>query len=475
MLTQPSHQRIANPHPVVLNPRSTSPEDLGVQIPYNFTPRDYQEEDLFRPLFPHHYPDLRLLSMPPKKRILAIWHRRAGKDKSLINAITLAAWETVGNYLYLLPEQTQAKKIIWRGIDGSGFRFLDHIPDGIVKNKFASELLIELSNGSTIQIGGSDNYDSWMGTNPRGIVFSEYSLQDPMAWQYFRPILVENGGWAIFNYTTRGKNHGYDLYKTALNNPDTWHVSVKSIKDTRRPDGHPVVTHEQYLQEIAEGMPEAIARQEFYCDWDAALMGSYYGDLLATAQAEDRIGHFPYDPKKKVYTGWDIGLDATAVWFAQYYGSGLQLIDYFEESNTRFTDCVKAINEKPYDYGAHFGPHDLKHRNPEMVTRIDTAADLGVEFVVTPRLSLSEGIEAARALIPRCSFNYSTTERGLDALKSYERVYDERLQRFREQPIHNWASHGADGFRTLALNWQDDMGGEDWLNKELTPDLRGFI
>jgi hypothetical protein len=186
----PSHFAEGHISPVLLDPLSAAPSEQGVRLPFNFIPRDYQEEDLFRPLFPHLYPDLRALSVPPKKRVLAIWHRRAGKDKSLINAIVLAAWHEKGNYLYLLPEQTQAKKIIWRGIDGQGFRFLDHIPPEITNGKYASELLIELKNGSTIQIGGSDNYDSWMGTNPRGIVFSEYSLQDPMAWQYFRPILV---------------------------------------------------------------------------------------------------------------------------------------------------------------------------------------------------------------------------------------------------------------------------------------------
>lgn len=461
--------------PFVIKPSSAS-QQVNISLPFNFTPRQYQEEDLFRQMFPHHYPDLQIMGVQPKKRICMVWHRRAGKDKSLINAVTIAAYEEPANYLYLLPEQTQAKKIIWRGIDAQGFRFLNHIPAPIIKQTYNSEMLVELINGSTIQFGGSDNYDSWMGTNPKGIVFSEYSLQDPMAWQYFRPILVENGGWAVFNYTVRGKNHGYDLYQSALKNPEHWHVSLKSIQDTKREDGSPVVTHEQYLREIADGMPEAVARQEFYCDWEAALFGSYYGDLMSAASTEGRIGFFPHDPTKPVFTAWDLGLDATTVWFAQDSGSGCRLIDYHEDTNTAFTDTLKVVIEKPYTYDTHFGPHDLEKRDHvTLTTRKDVAASLGIDFVTTPRLSVAEGIEAVRALLPRCQFDATKADRGLECLRSYERVYDDRLQRFRDQPLHNWACHGADAFRILALNWSDHMTDDGWFDKKLKNDLSWVV
>ena len=469
----------------MLNPRSAAEQDRGVQVPFNFLPRDYQEENLFRQLFPHHYADLRALGVAPKKRICEVWHRRAGKDKSLINAITLAAYEEPGNYLYLLPEQTQARKIIWRGIDGSGFRFLDHIPDEICKGgsrgKYSSEMLVEIitqcGKESTVQFGGSDNYNSWMGTNPKGIVFSEYSIQDPMAWQYFRPILVENGGWAAFNYTVRGKNHGYDLAKIAQKNPKIWHYSYLTIEDTKREDGSPVVTREQYDEEIENGMPEPIARQEFYCDWEAALFGSYYGDLIAKAIAGKRVGFFPHDPTKLVFAAWDVGLDTNAVWFAQEAEGGHPiLIDYYEMIDEKFSTTCKNILAKPYTYGEHFGPHDMKNRDPEKNSRLKTAEKLGIDFVETPRTSLADGIEATRDLLPRCRFNEvgevnvdegGGIDRGMECLKSYERVYDTKLQTFREQPVHNWASHGADAFRILALNWEEGMTNDDWFNKDL--------
>lgn len=468
--------------PFMLNPRSRAAEDAALSIPFNFTPRDYQTEHLFRPLFPHHYPDLRDLGVQPKKRIAAVWHRRAGKDKVLVNAITLAAWEEVGNYLYLLPEQTQARKVIWRGIDGDGFRFLDHIPDGICKDgskgKYVSELLVELKNGSTIQFGGSDQYNSWMGTNPKGIIFSEYSLQDPMAWNYFRPILVENGGWAVFNYTVRGKNHGYDLAKIARANPKVWHFSLLTIEDTKRPDGTPVITREQYLEEITNGMPEPVAKQEFYCDWESALFGSYYGDLVAKAVADKRVGFFPHDPTKLVFTFWDVGLDCNAVWFIQEDDGGApRAVNYYEKKDERFSDTLSKILKAPYTYGDHFGPHDMKNRDPEKNSRLNTASSLGADFVETPRTSRDDSVEAVRNLLPRCRFLDTSAygsvedgwnlERGLDALRSYERVFDRLLQRFRDQPVHNWASHGATAFACLALNWQTGMTNDDWFSKDL--------
>lgn len=465
--------------PTLLNPRSAREADRGITVPYNFLPRDYQEESLFRSLFPHHYPDLREAGVARLNRLCMVWHRRAGKDKSLLNAECLAAFEEEGNYLYLLPEQTQARKIIWRGIDGQGFRFLDHIPNEICKNgersKYASEMLVELKNGSTIQFGGSDNYNSWMGTNPRGIVFSEYSLQDPMAWQYFRPILVENGGWAAFNYTVRGKNHGYDLAQIAQKNPKIWHYSYLTIEHTKRPDGTPVVTRQQYLDEIANGMPEPIARQEFYCDWEAALFGSYYGDLIETAYAEKRVGFFPHEPGKPCFAAWDVGLDCNAVWIAQEKNGHPVLIDYYEKVDEKFSVTCKNILDKPYAIHTHFMPHDFKNRDSEKGSRAKTAEQLGMDCVETPRIGVADGIEEVRQFLPRCRINDLEQEvedgagpaRGLDAVRSYERVYDNKLQRFREQPVHNWASHGADALRYLALNWEDGMTDDGWFNEEL--------
>jgi hypothetical protein len=275
----------------------------------------------------------------------------------------------------------------------------------------------------------------------------------------------------VFIYTARGKNHGFDLHKIAKSNPDVWHHSLLTIDDTKREDGTPVITKDQYLQEIKDGMPEALAKAEFYCDFEAALYGSYYGDLMADALSSKRIGFHPYDPDKLVHTAWDIGNDGNVVWFIQRDGSGFRAIDYFEEINCKFSDVCKEVSSKPYAYGAHLGPHDSKNRDPEHNTRIETAKNYGIDIECLTRSSREDGIEAVRNILPKFRFNLDTCERGIECLKSYERLFDQKTKTFRETPHHNWASHGADAFRMFAMGWDDTFDqGSTWLNEELDVD-----
>jgi len=227
-------------------------EDGGsgeIVIPYNYTPRKYQI-DLYN-CIPNGY-----------KRAVAIWHRRAGKDKTLINIIAREAVKRVGLYHYVFPFYAQGRKILWQGMDKDGFKFLDHIPGKIRARILNQEMFIELVNGSVIQVVGSDNIDTIVGTNPVGAVFSEYSLQDPKAWDFYRPIFRENEGWAIFNYTPRGYNHGYEMYHSALKNSE-WFSQLLTVDDTG------VLTAEDVESERQAGMPENMIRQEFYCSFEA--------------------------------------------------------------------------------------------------------------------------------------------------------------------------------------------------------------
>ena len=152
-------------------------------------------------------------------RGLAIWPRRNGKDLVAINIIVAKALQRVGLYLYIAPYATQVRTIIWDGVDGSGKRFLDYIPPELVARKLDNQMKIWLKNGSIIQLVGSDNPDAIVGSNPLGICYTEFSLHKDAIWGYMRPILSENGGWAMFNGTPRGLNHFYALYEMARQNP----------------------------------------------------------------------------------------------------------------------------------------------------------------------------------------------------------------------------------------------------------------
>jgi hypothetical protein len=191
-----------------------------IQIPHRFKPRDYQESFL---------QELDL----GKKRAVIVWHRRSGKDKVCFNYMVRNAMEKVGTYFYMLPTRVQAKQVIWDNIDNDGFKMLDHIPKEAVKAINGTELKIELVNGSVIQLVPADEFsERGIGTNPIGVVFSEYSVTSPKAWNYLRPILLVNGGWVIFNFTPRGMNHAYNILQIAKNNPNEWFSQVLTVNDT---------------------------------------------------------------------------------------------------------------------------------------------------------------------------------------------------------------------------------------------------
>ena len=393
------------------------------------------------------------------KRGVAVWHRRAGKDKSLINLAVKKAYERVGAYYYFFPSYTQGKKILWNGIDKDGFKFLNHIPEQLRARTNQAEMLIELSNGSIFQIVGSDNIDSVVGTNPVGCVFSEYALQDPRGFDFVRPILRENGGWAMFNFTPRGHNHGYDLYVMAKNNPD-WFCEILTVKDTLKPDGTQYITDADIESERRDGMGEELILQEFFCSFEAAIPGAYYGTEMRLARDEGRVCKVDFQPEFTVYTAWDLGVsDSTAIWFYQIIGREIHVIDYYENAGEGLGHYInylfdKVGIEKGYKYGEFNAPHDIKAREKSTgKSLLETAwREHQVRFNVVPSVGLESGIETVRRVLKRCWFDETRCERGINCLTSYHKDWDSKGRVWRLSPVHDWASHGADSFRYLALS-----------------------
>ena len=217
-----------------------------ITIPFKFRPREYQ------------LPLLKALDKGIKRAII-VWNRRSGKDKVCFNYMVKKACERVGTYFYFLPEYTQARKVIWDNIDNDGFKMLDHIPPELIKKTNDTTLKVELVNGSIIQLLGADTFSkSGVGTNPIGVVMSEYSVNNPEVWNFIRPILAVNGGWVIFNFTPRGQNHAYKLLEIAKDNPE-WFTEVLTVNETK------VLSPEDIERERREGMSEAMIDQEYYC------------------------------------------------------------------------------------------------------------------------------------------------------------------------------------------------------------------
>jgi hypothetical protein len=384
------------------------------------------------------------------KRAVAVWHRRAGKDLLSVNWCVTAALKRKGLYWHLLPTYNQGRKIVWDGMTKTGRGFLDHFPKELWSSINNTDMRLELKNGSIYQVVGTDNVDRLVGSNPVGVIFSEYSLQDPRAWDLVRPILAENGGWAVFIYTARGRNHGYDMFNMANGNK-RWFCERLTVDDTA------AVPPEAIEDERSACMPDELIQQEFYCSFDAPLVGSYYGSLMAKALAEDRIKEVPYEPRLEVHTAWDLGMgDSTAIIFFQQFGKEYRLIDYYENQGEGIPHYVKVLRDKDYVYGKHIAPHDIKVR--EMGTgksRFEVSRDLGLRFHVCPHILIEDGIEAARTILSRCYFDSKKCNILVEALRQYRKDYDEKRKVYRDKPLHDWTSHAADAFRYLALGTRD--------------------
>jgi len=386
-------------------------------------------------------------------RAVQVWHRRSGKEKTDLNIMAKKMCERVGSYFYVFPEFAQGRKVLWDGADKDGLRFLDHFPTELLAAPpNNTEMKLRYRNGSLLQIIGSDRYDSVLGTNPIGMIFSEYSLQDPACWGYFRPILAENGGWAIFNLTPRGENHAYDLWELAKADPVNWFTSLLTVDDTKAIDQEVLAQEKREIIRLYGN--EALYQQEYHCSFTVPISGAYYAANLAKAYAEGRVGKVPHEPRISVDTWWDLGInDRMAIWFTQSVGQETRIIDYMEGSGHGLPHYIGLIKEKPYVYGRHTAPHDIEVRElTNGKSRRETAENLGIRFDVAPKLGLMDGIDDVRSLFDKCWFDAEKARDGLNALKNYRKQYDEKRKTYMNHPYHDWSSNGADAMRTMAVS-----------------------
>ena len=428
------------------------------EVTLRYTPRPYQ------------VPLLQAMQSRKYNRAIAVWHRRAGKDLSCLNYTSIQAMEIPGNYYLYYPSFAQGRKILWDGKDKQGVPFLDYIPKEVIRGRpLDTEMKINFVNKSILQVMGTDDPDRLVGPNPRGVVFSEYSLMNPEAWELIRPILLENEGWAIFIYTPRGKNHGYTLYRKNKNNKE-WFVELRTIKNTWDENGNPIITDEMVQKEIEQGMDPELAQQEFYCSWEGPKQGAYYISQMLAARKENRIARVPHETRLDVHTAWDFGVgDYTCIWFFQLLGDGreIRLIDYHQDSGHGLPHYAKIVREKPYVYGKHLAPWDVAVTEfASGVSRVETAEDLGITFDAVEKLPIEDGREAVRSMFPKVWIDEDKCEEGLEALDGYSRVWDEKTKSFKNEAKHNKFCHGADAFRTLAVGISEYNMGDTRTGKQ---------
>jgi len=419
-----------------------------IQLPNKWHPMAHQKQ-----FFDHMF---RTGGFPERMRAFLTWHRRAGKDSCSINGLAIASQMRAGTYWHLLPTLNQGRKVVWNGIDSSGRRIIHQaFPKEMVETPNENEMTLKLKNGSFYQVVGSDNYNSLVGANPLGVIFSEWALSDPAAWDFVRPILLENGGFAAFITTPRGKNHAYKQWKQVQGQP-AWFTSLKTINDTFRNNGEPIITQEMIENEKLEGVADEIIDQEYYCSWEGINFGSIYGRQLNKYHFQQIVFDEPWIEDLPVFTAWDIGhSDATAIWFYQIVNGEIHIIDFTEGTGSDADEWLDKLETFPYAFGTPALPHDAKNKTfATKYSAQDRFIARKLAPYIVPNMRVAMGIQAVRAMIPVVWFNIGNPRvvKGLEHLESYHYEWDEVTKVFNSEPKHDEHSHPADAFRMLALS-----------------------
>lgn len=396
------------------------------------------------------------------------WHRRAGKDTFALNLADELRRTRVGTYWHLFPLHTQAKKAIFYGINKAGERFIDQaFPVDERKTTRAVDLQIEFNNGSIWQMCGSDRYDSLVGSNPVGVFFSEWALCDPRAWDYIRPILRENGGFACFITTFRGRNHAYQMSKRMAANPE-WNVDIRTVDDTTNVDGSPVLTPADIQAERDADMSEALLRQEYYCDPMAAVEGAVYGRAFESLMTQNRAGAFAYQTGLPVSASWSLEFDDQyTVCFFQHTGNESRLVGSHSIPFASLTESLDAIDGAfPWPAARHIVPPDTSADAlaifEDQGLLVEPAPDLdAVKMLTRERLALT--------MIDNVPRDWTDGEPNndhvIDALNGYAYTKT-KGGAWSPQPANTWEKHYARALEVYALwrHHEPDTANDGWHN-----------
>lgn len=394
------------------------------------------------------------------KRAIEIAHRRWGKDEIALAATCELAHRREGSYWHCLPEYEQGRKALWTAVNPhTGKRRIDEaFPPALRAAKDEQKMFIRLKCGSTWQLVGSDRYNALVGAGVAGVVFSEWALANPSAWGYIRPMVEENNGWAAFITTPRGRNHAKAMYDMAKDNP-RWFAEISTVADTG------ALTAEQldeslreYIALYGEDVGRAQFEQEYFCSFNAAILGAYYAREMLAVRGEGRIAEIEPLPDRPVHTAWDIGVrDETSIWWFQVVGAQVFVLDCYSSSGAGVDHYAEVCHAKPWPRGVDYVPHDAKVREWGATggrTRLEAMIAHGLNPQLVPAATKMDGINAARVTLARAVFHPRTEDTGIPALEQYRRDWDDERKTFRAEEVRDWTTHLADAFRYLALAWR---------------------
>ncbi len=397
-----------------------------------------------RPAFhPFHYRDRRWACL--------VAHRRAGKTVAAVNELIKGAVtcsKPRPQFAYIAPFLRQAKAVAWH--------YLKFYADPLIAKVNEADNQIELVTGGMVRLYGADNADALRGMYFDGAFLDEFGDFKPSVWgNVIRPALSDRGGWAVFGGTPKGRNEFWQIREQARKNKDWFLLELRASESGILPRDE--------LEDVKSQLTPDQFAQEYECDFAAALPGSYYGRELVSAERQGRISIVAADAAVPVHTAWDIGYrDDTAIWWYQVLRGEIHVIDFHASSGQSIPFYANLIQTKPYKYGRHWLPHDAKAKTlasggksviEQLASSLGGPSTLGI----VPNLDVQDGIQAVRLALPRCWFDEEKCSEGLEALRQYQREYDEDKKSFKERPRHDWTSHPSDAFRMLAVAWKKEV------------------
>ncbi len=399
------------------------------------------------------------------KRAVAVWHRRAGKDEVCLHHAAVSAMRRPGNYWHMLPEYAQARKAIWDSVNPhTGRRRIDEaFPHELRDSTREHDMHIRFRNGSTWACVGSDSVTSGggIGSSTAGIVFSEWSLANPSAWGYYRPIIEENNGWAVWISTPRGRNHLLTTFQHAQRTSG-WFAEILTAHDTGALSHAALVEAlNEYVALYGEDAGRAMYESELMCSFTASVLGSFYAIEMRDVRNQERITEAAVAIEGvPVDRAWDLGVgDDTSIWWFQNRGSQLVILDHYASRGVGVEHSASVIEARAAEHGWTHGtdwvPHDAKVKEfGSGRTRVETMQSIGLRPQLVRHAGIDDGINAVRRTLPLCVFHPRCEESGISALEQYRREWDDDKKAFRASAVHDWTSHPADAFRYLAMAWK---------------------
>lgn len=393
--------------------------------------------------------------------VVTVAHRRMGKTVASIQELIKKAVKCTKErprYAYIAPTYAQAKRVAWD--------YLVHYTRPLQANINNSELRIDFS-GRRISLYGSENADYLRGQYFDGVIIDEVGDQNPKIWnEIVRPGLADREGWCLFIGTPKGQNHFKDLRDRAEKQED-WCLLEFKASETN-------LLKASELSSAKKEMGLEKYNQEFECSFNAAVTGSYYGEIINDLEKQKRMVHIERDDACKTVASWDLGMsDSTSIWVCQATNNEIRLLDYYENHGVGLENYINWLRENGWFHVEQLLPHDVQVRElGSGKSRLEILRNAGLDCKIVPKLSVADGIQAVRRMLPKCWFNYPITKQGIDSLRNYRREYNEKQKVFFDKPLHDWSSHCADSFRYLAVGL--DNVSQEW-SKPLKVDLQWVV